>query len=202
MNRWIRALARPIEILVVVVAILGAPISAAAHVNGVAGPYTLLVVLIEEPYYATNRAGFEFWVREGDRPVTGLDRTLTARAIGSTGQVDLAVSPLNERGFYDVETGLDGKAFDPGKGGSWTLRLSGAIEGLPIDKSFAVTFPSYPRIALAPQPVPVTASAPLDGGLPIVSGALLAGLGGLLAFGTWMRRRGRGRLPNGAPAGP
>jgi hypothetical protein len=82
----------PIEILIVLVAILGTPLSVSAHVNGVVGPYTFLVVLIEEPYYATNRAGFDFWVREGDRPVESLDRTLKAKAISSTQRVDLAVS--------------------------------------------------------------------------------------------------------------
>jgi hypothetical protein len=41
---------RPIEILIVLAAILGTPRSVSAHVNGVFGPYTFLVVLIEEPY--------------------------------------------------------------------------------------------------------------------------------------------------------
>jgi len=93
-------MARPIEILIVLLPVLGTPLSVSAHVNGVVGPYTFLVVLIEEPYCATNRAGFEFRVREGDRPVTGLDRTLSAQAINSTQRVDLEVSPLNDRGFY------------------------------------------------------------------------------------------------------
>jgi hypothetical protein len=189
MSRWTRAMARPIEILIVLVAILGAPLSVSAHVNGVVGPYTILVVLIEEPYYTTNRAGFEFWVREGDRPVTGLDRTLSAQAISPTGHVDLQVSPLNDRGFYDVETGLDGKPFDPGKGGSSTLRLSGAIEGYPMDKSFAMTFPSYPRIALAQPTVTVSSSASFDGMLPIAIGTALATVLGLLVLGAWARRR-------------
>jgi len=44
----------------------------AAHVNRTVGPYALLVVLVEEPVYADNHAGFEFWARKDSVPVLGL----------------------------------------------------------------------------------------------------------------------------------
>jgi hypothetical protein len=34
-----------------------------AHVNRTVGPYAILVILVEEPTYEDNHAGFEFWVR-------------------------------------------------------------------------------------------------------------------------------------------
>jgi hypothetical protein len=178
-----------IEALIVLAAFLVAPPSVSAHVNGVLGPYTFLVVLIEEPYYATNRAGFEFWVREGDRPIEGLDRTLNAQAISSTQRIDLVVSPRNDRGFYDVETGLSGQAFDPGSEGSWTLRLIGTIEGLPVDKSFGVTFPRYPRVSPVEPSAISGGSAPDNGLLLVATGGLLMGAVGVLVLGVHSRRR-------------
>ena len=168
------------------VAFLAAPLAVSAHANGVFGPYNFLVVLIEEPFYATNRAGFEFWVREGDRPVEGLDRTLRAEAINSTHRVDLVVEPRNGRGFYDVETDLSGHPFDPGSGGNWTLRLTGTIEGLSVDKSFALTFPGYPRVAAAKAPAAQApaASAPATPGVNnIATQAPFIAIGGVTAIG-------------------
>jgi hypothetical protein len=180
----------------VAVLLLATPLTVTAHVNRVVGPYTFFVVLIEEPFFATNRAGFEFWVHEGSRPVQGLDHTLKAQAINSTRQVDLAVSPINDRGFYDVEFDLFAKPFNPGSGGNWTLRLFGTVEGLSVDEPFATTFPAYPRVAAA-SPVAAAAQAPsaVDDGLPIaVAFAPVVGLGmACLAF--WQRRRRTPRHP-------
>jgi hypothetical protein len=116
------------------------PSPVAAHVTRVVGRYTFLIVLIEEPYFQDNRAGFEFWVRDGDRPVDGLDRTLRAEAIGHGAAVSLPISPRNQRGFYDAP-------FYPGSGRKYSLHLSGSVEGTPIDELFPVTFPAYPRAA-------------------------------------------------------
>ena len=74
-------------------ATLVVPSAVSAHVNRTVGPYTFLVVLVEEPYFATNHAGFLFWVHDGDTPVAGLDRTLHAQAIGHGRTVDLQVAP-------------------------------------------------------------------------------------------------------------
>jgi hypothetical protein len=180
---------RAIEVSIVLVALLAAPLSVSAHVNGVVGPYKFFVVLIEEPFYATNRAGFEFWVHEGDRPVPGLDRTLKAQATSSTQRVDLTVSPPNDRGFYDVETGLSGQAFNPGEGGSWTLRLIGTVEGLPVDKSFGVTFPPYPRGSAVQPLATLSTSAPDNDTSLIALGSLLTALVGLLVLGAYRSRR-------------
>src|SRR5437773_6193798 len=110
----------------------------AAHVNRTLGPYTILVILVEEPTFDDNHAGFQFWVRKGDVPITGLERTVHALAIGHDRRVELAVPPLAGSGFYVLDRSLDGAPFDPMGGGAWTLFLTGSIEGTPLDASFPV----------------------------------------------------------------
>src|SRR5207249_4544247 len=74
-----------------------------AHVNRIVGKYLIFLVLIEEPTFQDNTAGFEFWVRDGERPIQGLDETLHAAVVGSGGSQLPSVEPMNARGFYDVE---------------------------------------------------------------------------------------------------
>ena len=144
-------------------------------------------MLIEEPLFETNRAGFEFLVHDGDRAIEGLDRTLQAVASNSAGQIDLIVSPVNDRGFYDVETDPRGRPFNPGNGGDWTLRLTGTVEGVSVDVSFPIAFPAYPRVSTASRPaVSVQTEAGLDP-WPLADGALL------LAAIAWFGRKTRHR---------
>jgi hypothetical protein len=165
--------------------------SVAAHVNRTIGPYTILVILVEEPTFDDNHAGFQFWVRKDGVPITGLERTVHAIAIGHDQRLELAVPPLDSSGFHVLDRSTDGTPFDPKGGGAWTLFLSGSIEGTPLDTSFPVIFPSYPRVAAADAP-PAGAAAPapeaIPGGLvllvPVV--ALLAGGVALLVI---IRRR-------------
>jgi hypothetical protein len=115
--RWLPSLAIHPAARIGAALILGAttlvsPSLVAAHVTRVVGHYTFLVVLIEEPYFQDNHAGFEFWVRDGDRAVDGLDRTLHAEAIGHGTVVKLSISPRNDRAFYDAP-------FYPGIGGPY-----------------------------------------------------------------------------------
>jgi hypothetical protein len=171
------------------------PLPASAHVNRTVGPYAFFLVLIEEPFYDTNRAGFEFWVHDAGRSVEGLDRSLNAVATSSTQEVGLRVSPINDRGFYDVESDLTGRPFDPGDGGDWTLRLTGTVEDEPVDVSFPTTFPAYPRVSTA-----LRRAAPRDpDGGPDVW--LLVDAGLVLAAVTWLglkvRRRRRAASPGG-----
>jgi len=171
-----RSLVRGLLVVVAVAAAtLAAPATVTAHVNRYVGPYAFFMVLIEEPVFATNRAGFEFWVHDGDRAVSGLDRTLAAVASNGKRQVDLTIEPLNERGFYDVETDTGGQPFDPGSGGDWTLRLSGTVEGLPVTVSFPAVFPGYPRVATATQPAGATVTDAGPDVWLIVDAAMLLG---------------------------
>jgi hypothetical protein len=124
----------------------------AAHVNRTVGPYTILVILVEEPTFQDNHAGFQFWVRKDDAPIAGLEQTLQAVAVGHDDQLKLVVSPLDASGFYVLDRSPDGTPFDPKGGGAWTLFLTGSIQRTPLDASFPVMFPSYPRVAVADAP--------------------------------------------------
>jgi hypothetical protein len=137
---------------------LGWPALALAHVNRQVGPYTILVVLVEEPTFEDNHAGFQFWIRRGSHPIFGLERSIEAGATGHGTTVDLRMPAADALGFYVLDRTSDGTAFDPLGGGPWSLHLTGSIDGTPLDESFAVTFPSYPRVG-KPQPVGAGGSA-------------------------------------------
>jgi hypothetical protein len=169
----------------------------AAHVNRTVGPYTILVVLVEEPVYADNHAGFEFWVRKDEVPILGLEQSIKAVASGHGEQVDLAVPPIDGTGFYVLDHTTDGAAFDPHGGGAWTLVLSGAIDGTPVDATFPVTFPNYPRVGAATTPAAAPAGGstePASGGVPAWVVALVAAglVGGIATLAMASRRRQRG----------
>jgi hypothetical protein len=161
----------------------------AAHVNRTVGPYTILVVLVEEPVYADNHAGFQFWVRKNEVPILGLESSIKAVATGHGEQLDLKVPPIDGTGFYVLDHTTDGAAFDPQGGGAWTLVLNGAIDGTPVDATFPVTFPSYPRVGVADQGTAANAAttpatSPALSTLPLliaIAGVVLAG-GAVLAL--------------------
>ncbi|GEM_PF-4925274 len=169
----------------------------AAHVNRTVGPYTILVVLVEEPVYANNHAGFQFWVRKNEVPILGLESSIKAVATGHGQQLDLTVPPIDGTGFYVLDHTTDGAAFDPQGGGAWTLVLSGSIDGTPMDVSFPVTFPSYPRIgapdqgaAMSPNAAAVTSPASAaPTWLIAIAAAVVVGMLGLAMLG---RRRRKG----------
>jgi len=162
-------------VLAVVLALFAWPTVAQAHVNREVGPYTILVVLVEEPTFGDNHAGFEFWVRRGSQPVVGLERTIQAHATGHGASIDLTMPPVDGLGFYVLDRSPDGAPFDPLGGGAWSLHLTGSIEGTPLDETFAVTFPSYPRIG-APNAAATQATPSADGDAPPLPLILLAGL--------------------------
>jgi hypothetical protein len=163
-------------VLAAVVAMFVVPAVAQAHVNRQVGPYTILVVLVEEPTFEDNHAGFEFWVRRDGQPIVGLEGSIRAEATGHGTSLDLVVPPLGAVGFYVLDRTSGGAAFDPRGGGPWSLRLTGSIDGTQLDETFAVTFPSYPRIG-APKPAAQPAQSPAgDSSMPLlllVTGLLL-----------------------------
>jgi hypothetical protein len=190
--------ARVAVALMLITSLLLSPSRAAAHVTRVVGPYTFLIVLIEEPYFQDNHAGFEFWVRDGDRSVDGLDRTLHAEAIGHGVIAKLSISPRNDRGFYDAP-------FYPGSHGQYSLHLAGSIEGTPIDELFLVTFPAYPRAPLSGA-ASAAQSDPVGGSTGVLVAGATAALLVLGATGLVIVRRRRAtttipasnRVPNKA----
>jgi hypothetical protein len=161
---------------------LGTAAVAEAHVNRQVGPYTILVILVEEPTFDDNHAGFQFWVRRDQQPIVGLERSVHAEASGHGQHVALRIPPIGGGGFYVLDRTGDGAAFDPLGGGAWSLHLWGDIEGTPLDEDLPVTFPSYPRIG-APNAVAQRAATPSPAAPPNAWLVLLlpASLGGVLA---------------------
>ncbi len=187
----VRLGSRIAAVLCALVLVAAIPGIAQAHVNRQVGPYAFLVVLVEEPTFEDNHAGFKFWVRRDEVPVLGLESTVHAIATGHGQRVELAVPPVDGVGFYVLDHSTDKVAFDPLGGGSWTLELTGSVEGKPIDVTFPVTFPSYPRVA-AGQPVP--AASPVGDPSPAPPIALLVAAFVPLAavVAAWASRSRRG----------
>jgi len=169
--------------------ILAAPSAAWAHVNRTVGPYQILVVLVEEPTFEDDHAGFKFWVRDNGVAVTGLERTLKAQAARTDVKVDLAIAPVDASGFYVLDRDADGSPFDPRGGGAWFLRLTGAIGTTPVEEAIPVLFPSYPRkgapATAGTAPVAATAAANQGGGVPVVPlvGVAVGLLGAVMIVG-------------------
>jgi hypothetical protein len=181
-----RAIAPLILLLVTAVA----PPGAAAHVNRTVGPYTILVVLVEEPFYQDNHAGFEFWVHRGTEVMTGLEQSLHATASGHGTTVTLPMSPLGPDGFYVLDRTADGTAFDPLSGGAWTLTLTGSIDGTDVRTTFPVMFPSYPRVASPAAPAAQVDSGQARGAGSPPAWVLLGALAAAAACAAlaWSRR--------------
>ena len=175
-----------------VVWLLLTPAATTAHVTRTAGPYTILVVLVEEPVFQDNHAGFQFWVRRDGVAVKGLERTIRAEATGHGADVELRLAPLDSEGFYVLDTTLQGARFDPRGGGAWSLRLHGTINGLKFDLVFPVLFPGYPRVAVQSSSGLAGASAPAQGPpmAPIWLIGATAGLVVLAGLGARRLRRG------------
>ena len=179
------------------------PLPVDAHVNRTVGPYLIFVYLVGEPYFATNRAGFEIWVKAGERPIIGLERTLRVSAERSDEVVALGLTTTPEPGHYQAELDPAAQEFDPQPGGAWTLRLAGRIEDLDVNEVLPITFPVYPRVGLpsagseaSSSASAVRASSTADPGSPLlIAGALI--LGTLAAAAGLVRIR---RKPAGRPA--
>lgn len=125
-------------------ALLVAPAMVDAHeVRSIAdGTYQIVVGFMDEPAFAGEKNGLEFWVSDisaatptadGEvegAPVGGLEETLKAEVIYEDQTMELELSPRwNEEGAYE-------SPFFPMKPGDYTFRIYGTIDGTDIDESF------------------------------------------------------------------
>jgi len=126
-----RTVVRPLVALVSasVFALLATGVAAAHEERTVAG-YSFEVGFIDEPVFAGQRSGLEFFVNKGDTPVEGLEKTLKAQVIYGEQKRDL---PLDAR---EGVKGAYESVFIPTAAGPYTFHLSGTIEGQSIDESF------------------------------------------------------------------
>jgi hypothetical protein len=126
--------------------VLVSPLTAEAHeVRQLAdGKYEIVVGFIDEPVFAGDKSGLEFFVSDlsttatpvaGEQAaegtaVEGLEETLKAEVIFGDQTMEL---PLEAR-FYTP--GAYESVFFPMKSGDYTFRIYGTIDGTDIDESF------------------------------------------------------------------
>jgi hypothetical protein len=120
------------------------PLAADAHETRVVGDgkYQIVVGFKNEPVFAGDKSGLEFWVTEAPEatpaadaesegtPVEGLDETLQAEVIFEDQTMELPLSAMwDEPGGY-------GSDFFPSEPGTYSFRIYGAIGDTEIDETF------------------------------------------------------------------
>ena len=106
------------------------------------GKYVIVVGFMDEPVFAGDKSGLEFWVSEvstatpaatGETegiPVEGLEETLQAEVIYADQTMELPLEATwDEPGGY-------GSVFFPMEPGDYTFRIYGTIGDVEIDESF------------------------------------------------------------------
>ncbi len=123
--------------------VLASPVAVEAHETRAIGDgqYQIVVGFIDEPVFAGDKSGLEFWVTEvaaatpgaGDEdgtPIEGLAETLQAEVLFADQTLALPLSPIfDEPGGYR-------SVFFPMEPGDYTFRIYGVIDGTDIDESF------------------------------------------------------------------
>lgn len=126
---------------------LTAPAGVLAHESRdvLDGQYHMVVGFMNEPVYAGDKSGLEFWVTEntnmatpgaGDEetegtPVEGLEETLQAEVIYEDQTMEL---PLT--GMWDDPAGYYSVFFPTTAEGDYSFRIFGTINGTEIDETF------------------------------------------------------------------
>jgi hypothetical protein len=118
------------------------PVARAHETRTIAdGTYQIVVGFMDEPVFAGDKSGLEFWVtevsaatpgagEEDGAPVEGLVETLHAEVIFADQTMELPLEAAwNEPGGY-------GSVFFPTTPGDYTFRIYGTIRGTEIDESF------------------------------------------------------------------
>jgi hypothetical protein len=130
--------------------LLVTPLAAEAHETRTIadGRYQIVVGFIDEPVFAGDKSGLEFFVsdhsasatpvtgagsddeEDAGAPVEGLEMTLKAEVIFSDQTMELPLSArFNTPGAYE-------SVFFPMKPGDYTFRIYGTLVGTDIDESF------------------------------------------------------------------
>lgn len=127
-------------------ALLLAPAGVLAHESRdvLDGQYHLVVGFMNEPVFAGDKSGLEFWVTEisaatpgaeGEEaegaPVDGLEETLKAEVIYEDQTLEL---PLT--GMWDDPAGYYSVFFPTESEGDYSFRIYGTINGTEIDETF------------------------------------------------------------------
>ncbi len=126
--------------------LIASPLAVEAHeTRAIAdGQYQIVVGFMNEPVFAGDKSGLEFWVTEapaatptaGDEeaegaPVEGLEETLQAEVIYEDQTMALPLTAMwdDPAGYYSV-------FFPTTSEGDYTFRIYGTIDGTEIDETF------------------------------------------------------------------
>jgi hypothetical protein len=127
--------------------LLASPLAAEAHETRTIadGQYQIVIGFMNEPVFAGDKSGLEFWVTEATgatpaagvaeetegAPVEGLEETLQAEVIYQDQTMALPLTAMwdDPSGYYSV-------FFPTASEGDYTFRLYGAIGGTEIDETF------------------------------------------------------------------
>ena len=171
---------------------------ALAHETRDVGEYTLVVGFLDEPVYAGQKSGLDLRISAGETPVEGAEETLEAEVTYEDRTRALELTPsFGEPGAYT-------SVFFPTAAGSYTFRIFGEIDGMPIDETFSSgpdTFGDVLDTAGGQFPVVYPGAADLARDAEAGAGAgtmatIAIGLGaagllaGLVALGVTLGRRG------------
>ena len=127
-------------------ALVAAPLVAEAHESRdiIDGKYHIVIGFMNEPVFAGDKSGIEFWVTEvpaatpaadaeeaEGAPVEGLEETLQAEVIYEDQTMALPLTAMWDEpgGYYSV-------FFPTASEGDYTFRVFGTINGAEIDESF------------------------------------------------------------------
>ena len=127
-------------------ALVAFPLVADAHESRdiVGGKYHIVIGFMNEPVFAGDKSGLEFWVTEvaaatpaaddeeaEGAPVEGLEETLQAEVIYEDQTMALPLTAMWDEpgGYYSV-------FFPAASEGDYTFRVFGTINGAEIDESF------------------------------------------------------------------
>lgn len=170
---------------------------AAAHESRAVGDYTFTVGFLNEPVYSGDKSGLDLRVTRGDEPVEGLEETLSATVSFGDQTRDLEISAVfGQPGAYR-------SVFFPTAAGPYTFRITGTLDGEPIDESFTSgpdTFSEVRDVTAGQFPVAFPATADIvrdaEAGAAAATTATIAlvlgGAGlvaGLVALGLSIARR-------------
>jgi hypothetical protein len=123
--------------------VLASPLMTEAHETRTIadGTYQIVVGFMDEPVFAGDKSGLEFWVsevsaatpgasEEDGAPIEGLEVTLQAEVLFEDQTMALPLTAA-----FD-EPGRYGSVFFPMQPGDYTFRIYGTINGTEIDESF------------------------------------------------------------------
>ena len=129
----------------------------AAHEEREVAGYSVVVGFMDEPVFAGQKSGLEFFINKGETPVEGLETTLQAEVIYQGQKRDLPLDArFGEAGAYE-------SVFFPTAPGAYTFHIFGTIEGQAVDESFTSSAEGFGEVeALSGGQFPVQFPAEAD----------------------------------------